>query len=135
MSQFLNDIDAVPEPNGTLALQTIAVPAVTNAEGDIVAGWLLSQMDMGGASVAQEIARGRVTTVATGSMAFLRPVPVGAQVRVYVEVLDIGRSSIQTVIEVWIKHSDDRELLKVTEGEFVFVAIDSNGRTRPIANR
>jgi len=131
MSDF-DDMDAAPTPNGELALQTIAMPTATNADGDVYAGWLLMQMDMGGSIIAQELARGRVTTVATGSMAFLRPVPVGSQVRCYAEVLEVGRSSIKTLVEVWLKGPTSDELMKVTEGEFVYVAIDHNGRTRPI---
>jgi acyl-CoA thioesterase YciA len=132
MSQFLNDLDATPQPSGILALQTVALPANANSMGDIFAGWLIGQMDMGGAVAAMEIAEGRVTTVATGSMVFLRPVPVGSQIRIYADVVEVGRSSIRTVIEVWLKPLRGRELLKVTEGEFTYVAIDESGRTRPI---
>lgn len=132
MSEYDDDLDETPMPTGELALQSIAMPAATNADGDVYAGWLMSQMDLGGSMIAQHIAQGRVTTVATGSMAFLRPVPVGSQVRIYTEVLDVGRSSIKTLVEVWLKCPTSDELMKVTEGEFVFVAIDQNGRTRPI---
>lgn len=132
MSHSYNELDETPLPNGELALQTVAMPSSTNASGDVYAGWLLSQMDIGGSMVAQEIAGGRVTTVAVGSMAFLRPVPVGSQIRCYVETLEVGRSSIKALVEVWLKAPQSLELMKVTEGEFVFVAIDANGRTRPI---
>jgi len=93
---------------------------------------LMTQMDLGGAILAQEVAKGRVTTVAVGSMVFLRPVPVGATVSVYASTLDVGRTSIRTLIEVWIKECGNRDMTKVTEGEFVYVAIDDNGRTRPV---
>ncbi|GAA6169099.1 acyl-CoA thioesterase [Sessilibacter corallicola] len=132
MSHSYNEIDETPLPTGELALQTVAMPHSTNSQGDIYAGWLLSQMDIAGSTVAQEYAHGRVTTVAVGSMAFLRPVPVGSQVRCYVELLEIGRSSIKTRVEVWLKQVSSNELMKVTEGEFVYVAIDENGRTRSI---
>jgi len=74
----MQGIDEDPTPNGTLTLQTLSMPANTNPYGDIFGGWLMSQMDLGGAILAQEIAKGRVTTVAVGSMVFLRPVSVGA---------------------------------------------------------
>ncbi|GLS28249.1 acyl-CoA thioesterase [Marinibactrum halimedae] len=132
MSPSYNDMDDDPQPTGTLALQTLSMPVDTNPNGDIFAGWLLSQMDIAGAIIAQEVAKGRVTTVAVGSMAFLRPVPVGAQVSCYVETLETGRSSITTLVEVWQKEIATGAMAKITEGEFVYVAIDSNGRTRPI---
>lgn len=124
--------DDNPKPSGTLTLQTLTMPAYTNPNGDIFGGWLMSQMDLSGAILAQELARGRVTTVAVGSMVFLRPVPVGATVSCYAEAIEVGRSSIRTLVEVWLKGINTGEQEKVTEGEFVYVAIDNNGRTRPI---
>jgi acyl-CoA thioesterase YciA len=128
----MNDIDSTPIPQGELALQTVAMPKDTNANGDIFGGWLMSQMDIAGLIAATEVAKGRVATVAIEGMAFLTPVHVGAVVSCYCDVLEIGRSSIRIVVEVWINSKHDGEPIKVTEGEFVFVAIDENGRTRTI---
>ena len=128
----MNDIDSTPIPQGDLALQTVAMPKDTNANGDIFGGWLLSQMDMAGAITAEEVAGGRVATVAIDGMALLTPVHVGAVVTCYCDVLEVGRSSVRIVVEVWINSKHDGEPIKVTEGEFVFVAIDQNGRTRAI---
>ena len=128
----MNDIDSVPAPQGDIALQTIAMPKDTNASGDIFGGWLLSQMDMAGAVTANEVAGGRVATVAIDRMAFLTPVHLGAVVSCYADVLEIGGSSVRVVVEVWINSRHDGKPIKVTEGEFVFVAIDESGRTRKI---
>jgi acyl-CoA thioesterase YciA len=128
----MSDIDSTPTPQGELALQTIAMPKDTNAEGDIFGGWLLSQMDLAGAIAAREVAGGRVATVAIEGMAFITPVHVGAVVSCYCDVIEIGRSSIRIVVEVWIDSPHDGEPIKVTEGEFVFVAIDDKRRTRTI---
>jgi len=128
----MNDIDTAPIPHGELALQTVAMPKDTNATGDIFGGWLLSQMDLAGLITAMEVAKGRAATVAIDGMAFLTPVHVGAVVSCYCDVLEIGRSSIRIIVEVWINSAHDGEPIKVTEGEFVFVAIDENGRTRVI---
>lgn len=125
-------IDEEPTPSGELTLQTLALPKDTNFNGDVYGGWLMLQMDLAGAICAREIAVGRVTTVAVSSMAFLRPVPVGSTVSCYCEVLDIGRSSIKVLVEVWVKQYDKTLVAKVTEGEFVYVAIDDTGRTRPV---
>ena len=128
----MSDIDTTPIPHGELSLQTVAMPKDTNASGDIFGGWLLSQMDIAGMISAMEVASGRVATVAIDGMAFLTPVHVGAVVSCYCDVLEVGRSSIRIVVEVWINSQHDGEPIKVTEGEFVFVAIDENGRTRAI---
>ena len=58
-------------------------------------------------------------------------VPVGAVVSCYTRMQDIGRSSMQILVEVWIRE-DTGTLSKVTEGHFTFVAIDDTGRTRAV---
>ncbi|PIE41043.1 MAG: acyl-CoA thioesterase [Gammaproteobacteria bacterium] len=122
----------VPAPIGGLALQTIAMPADSNANGDIFGGWLVSQMDLAGAVAANRLAKGRVATVAIDSMVFLRPVAVGSCVSCYTDIKEVGRSSMTINVEVWAQHPTDSERQKVTEGKFTFVAIDQNGRTRPV---
>jgi acyl-CoA thioesterase YciA len=128
----MRDIDDTPKPSGELALQTIAMPADTNPSGDIFGGWLMSQMDLAGSITASRRAGGRVATVAVDAMAFMTPVRVGAVVTCYTEILDVGRSSIRVRVEVWVTSMHHNEPAKVTEGEFVFVAIDGNGRTRVV---
>src|SRR5262245_16912702 len=99
----MSSIDESPAPSGELALQTIAMPHDTNANGDIFGGWLLSQMDLAGGIAAGKLARGRVATVAIDSMVFLVPVKVGAVVSCHTQVLTVGRSSIQVRVEVWAR--------------------------------
>lgn len=122
------------QPKGTLILRTLAMPSDTNANGDIFGGWIMSQMDMGGAILAKELAKGRVVTVSVDSMSFLRPVSVGDAVCCYGQCVKVGRTSMQVKVEVWIKKVADggRERYCVTEALFTFVAIDKNGRPRPI---
>lgn len=128
----VSNIDATPNPEGELAIQNVAMPANTNPSGDIFAGWLVSQMDLAASVAAIKVASGRVATVAINGMQFLTAVHVGAIVSCYTKVMDIGRSSIRINVEVWITHKTSFEPIKVTEGEFVFVAIDDAGRTRAV---
>ena len=119
-------------PAGKLISQTIAMPRETNVNGDIFGGWLLSQMDLAGAILAGRIAKGRVATVAISGMSFLNPVPVGAVVGCYANVIALGTSSIRILIEAWIDNDHQVDSCKVTEGEFVFVAIDDQGNKRKV---
>ena len=41
-------VASAAEPRGTLTVRTSAMPADTNANGDIFGGWVLSQMDQAG---------------------------------------------------------------------------------------
>jgi|SRR5690606_5656170 len=126
------DLDDTPKPRGELSLQTVAMPRDTNASGDIFGGWLVSQMDLAAMVTATREAGGRAVTVAINGMAFYTPVHVGAVVSCYTQVVEIGRSSMRINVEVWITEKDSFEQMKVTEGEFVFVAIDRHGRTRDV---
>lgn len=114
------------------AIRVTAMPADTNANGDIFGGWLMSQMDMGAGLVAARVARGRVATVAMDGMQFHEPVGVGDEVSVYCEVTRVGRSSITVATEAWRRHRIEDEAIRVTQAVFTFVAIDDIGRPRPV---
>ena len=123
------------QPDGMLVLRTLAMPRDTNPGGDIFGGWILSQMDIGGGLIAKEVARGRVVTVTVDKMTFVRPVHVGDTICVYARVVRSGRTSMDIKLEVWAKDlmeefEEQRHI--VTEGVFRFVAIDEQGRPRPI---
>jgi acyl-CoA thioesterase YciA len=120
------------EPHGELVIRTIAMPADTNANGDIFGGWLMSQMDLGAAIVAKNISRSRVTTVAVDGMVFLNPVYVGDIVNCHATLLKVGRTSMKIDVEAWVQRGKDGTLLKVTEGNFTYVAIDDKGRPHPV---
>ena len=119
------------QPEGEPAIRTIAMPADTNANGDIFGGWLMAQMDLAGGSAAVRRARGRVATVAVDSMSFHRPVKVGDEVSLYARVLGVGRTSIRVFVEAW-RRTAMGEPSKVTSATFVFVAIGPDGRPRRV---
>jgi len=128
----MSDIPRPAEPQGELVIRTIAMPADTNANGDIFGGWLMSQMDLGAAIVAKNLSRSRVTTVAVDGMVFLNPVFVGDIVNCHAKLLKIGRTSMKIDVEAWVQRGKDGTLLRVTEGVFTYVAIDDAGRPQPV---
>ncbi|NDH09109.1 MAG: acyl-CoA thioesterase [Gammaproteobacteria bacterium] len=117
---------------GILTIQTIAMPADTNANGDIFGGWLVSQMDLGASILAKSIAKSRVVTVAINSTQFLRPVAIGDVVCCHTELVKKGRTSMTIDIEIWTKNFVHQIEEKVAIGQFVFVAIDEKGRPRAV---
>src|SRR3982750_39829 len=104
------------KPRGELVTQTIAMPRDVNRNGDIFGGWLVSQMDFGGAILASKIAKARVVTVAMEGMAFLQPVRVGDTVACYARIERIGNSSMRIPIEAWAHRFMTDEAIRVTEG-------------------
>ncbi len=119
-------------PRGDLCTRTLAMPADTNPSGDIFGGWLMSQMDIAGGVLASQIAEGRIATVAVDGMTFLRPVYVGDTVCVYGDIERIGNTSIVLHLEAWVLRRNQPPRIKVTEATFTFVAIDAEGRPRPV---
>jgi len=110
------------------------MPADTNPQGDIFGGWLLSQMDLAGLTVAARQAQGRVVTAAITAMSFDRRVFVGDEVTCFAEVIDVGRSSIDVKVESWVRRGVSDERIKVTEGHFTYVAIDGHHRPRAVSH-
>ncbi|HHF7345808.1 TPA: acyl-CoA thioesterase [Legionella feeleii] len=122
-------------PRGEITIQTLAMPADTNANGDIFGGWLVSQMDLAAGVLAKKISRGRAATVAIHSMTFLKPVHVGDVVSCHVELIKQGTTSLTIAVEVWAEPAWGSGKYRVTEGTFVFVAIDDEGKPRQVLSK
>lgn len=119
-------------PDCSPTIRTIAMPADTNPAGDIFGGWLMSQMDLAAGSIASLTSHGRSATIAVEGMKFLRPVKVGDEVSLFAELTSTGRSSMQIHVEAWRRERDRETGQKVTEATFTFVALDEDGKSRPV---
>jgi acyl-CoA thioesterase YciA len=126
------EVASLEQPQGELTVRLVAMPSDTNANGDIFGGWVLSQMDQAGGIAAVERARGRVVTIAVEAMTFIRPVKVGDVLCVYTSVDRVGRTSMKIHIEAWARRFTTHGREKVTDAYFTFVAVDENGRPRPV---
>lgn len=124
--------EVAEKPHGDLTLRTLAMPADVNVNGDIFGGWVLSQMDIAAGISAGARAQGRVATVAIDAMKFIRPVKVGDVLCIYTHIARVGRSSMGIAIEAWVLRDRIGAREKVTEALFTFVAIDADGRPRPV---
>jgi len=113
-------------------VRTVPQPADMNGNGDIFGGWVLSQMDIAGGTVAARVARGRVATVAITAMTFVQPIKVGDLVSIYGEVSKVGRTSVTVALETVVQRKLDPTPIQVTHGTFVFVAIDEDGKPRQV---
>jgi len=120
-------------PRGELMLRTLAMPADTNPAGDIFGGWLMSQMDIAGSMMAVPRAGGRVATVAVDAMVFHKPVKVGNILCCYADLTRVGRTSMRVHVQAWALDGEARDRrVKVTEGDFTYVAIGPDRKPRPV---
>lgn len=124
--------DGARPPSSEPALRTLAMPGDANPNGDIFGGWVLAQMDLAGAVPAYAAAKGRIATVAVDALRFHKPVAIGDLVSCYAEIIRIGTTSIAVRIETWVRRRFDESEVKVTEGTFVYVAIDDEGQPRAV---
>lgn len=124
--------DENEKPSGELTLRTMAMPADTNAAGDIFGGWVLSQMDLAGGIAAGQRASARVVTIAVDGMKFIRPVHVGDVLCVYADIVRVGNTSMEIKLEAWALRHRFGVREKVTEAQFTFVCVDDDGRPVPV---
>jgi acyl-CoA thioesterase YciA len=128
MASNISDQPPFIEPT----LRAIAMPADTNPQGDIFGGWLLSQMDLAGSTLATRRAKGRTVTAAITAMTFHRPVFVGDEVTCYAQILKMGTTSVTVKVESWVRRGFGGTPIAVTEGTFTYVAVDSERKPRPL---
>lgn len=119
-------------PASEPTIRVIAMPADTNPNGDIFGGWLLSQMDLAGGTLAARTSRGRIVTIKVDEMIFLNPVHVGDEVSIYATLISIGRTSMKIDIAAWRRLRESDVSVKVTEGQFTYVAIDEDRKPRVV---
>ena len=125
-------MDKLPEGRQP-ALRVMPMPADANQNGDIFGGWIMSQVDIAGGTMAGRLARGRVATVAVKEFVFKQPVQIGDLLSFYVELERIGTTSITVTVEVYAeRRPSDPKVVKVTEATLTYVAIDGAGQPRPV---
>ena len=120
------------EPHGELTLRTLAMPADANAAGDIFGGWVMAQMDLACGIRAAERARGRVVTAAVKEMSFAKPMKIGDTLCIYTHIERVGRSSMTLKLEAWAQRYLSERMEKVTQADFIMVALDQDGKPMPI---
>ncbi len=126
-------MDADGPPAGEPAIRVLAMPADTNAAGDIFGGWLMAQTDIAGSIEACRRARGRVVTVAVHEFRFLRPVYVGDLVSFHAHIVRVGNTSIRIHVSAWAERERQQHTIEqVAEAELTYVAIDSQRKPRPV---
>lgn len=118
-----------------LVIRVVAMLADANPDGDMFGGWVLSQMDLGAWIQARKLTSHRIVTVAIDKIVFHKPVFVGDCLLVYATTERIGRTSITVQIEALVERKESLAMEKVTEGRFVFVAIDENRQPIPVTRR
>lgn len=129
----MSDQPAALPTDKELVLRVVPMPSDVNASGDIFGGWVMAQVDIAGAVLPARRAHGRIATIAVKEFVFKQPVRVGDLLSFYAEIIHVGRSSMTVDVAVYSQPLHDaRRVLKVTEAVVTYVAVDDNGRPRPL---
>jgi len=116
-----------------LVLRVMPMPADSNHNGDVFGGWIMAQVDIAGSILPARLSRGRITTVAVNEFVFKQPVSVGDLLSFYATVTRVGRTSITVHVEVMAERDPENlHVVKVTEANLTYVAIDREGKPRPV---
>src|SRR3954464_991955 len=116
-----------------LVLRVMPMPADANGNGDIFGGWIMAQVDLAGAVLPARIAKGRIATVAVNEFVFKQPVSIGDLLSFYARVERVGNTSVTVNVEVYAERNPaNLHVVKVTEANLTYVAIDGTGRPRPL---
>lgn len=116
-----------------LVLRVMPLPADVNANGDIFGGWIMAQVDLAGAVLPSRIAKGRIATVAVNQFIFKQAVSLGDLLSFYARVTRIGTTSVSVHVDVYAERNPaELQVVKVTEADLTYVAIDGQGRPRPL---
>jgi acyl-CoA thioesterase YciA len=116
-----------------LVLREFTMPADVNHNGDIFGGWVMARIDLAGAVLPRRLSRGRVATVAVNQIVFEHPLHVGDLISFYADVTRIGNTSVTVAVDVYAERLQEAEcVVKVTEAVLTYVAIDEDGRPRPV---
>ena len=132
MSKNSSGATSLPQDKD-LVLRVIAMPSDANANGDIFGGWIMAQVDIAGAVLPARIAKGRIVTVAVNEFIFKQPVSISDLLSFYAKVERIGKTSVTVNVEVYAERNPaNLHVVKVTEANLTYVAIDRDGKPRAI---
>ena len=117
------------EPIRDAAIRLTMMPRDTNAHGTVFGGVILSYIDVaGGVEAIRHTKHNRFVTVAMKEVIFHQPVYIGDLVSFYATTLQVGNTSITIHVDVEAERfGTPGVVVKVTEAEVIFVAIDENG--------
>jgi acyl-CoA thioesterase YciA len=124
--------DMEDKPLGELTIRTLAMPSDANAANDIFGGWVMAQMDLACGIRAAERAKGRVVTAAVKEMSFAKPMKIGDTLCIYTHVERVGRTSMTLKVEAWAQRYLSDLMEKVTDADFIMVALDASGKPKPV---
>jgi acyl-CoA hydrolase len=119
-------------PDTEFRMAQVVFPSQVNHFGTLFGGYALQWMDQAAWICATRYARKMMVTIASDRVEFKRPVPASAMVLLTARILRVGRTSVTVCVEMHAERPLTGEQFLATQGQFVMVAVDENGRATPV---
>ena len=119
------------QPQSGARMLELVFPKDTNYHGTAFGGFVLSLMDKTASVAAVRHAKHHVVTARMDAVDFHLPVRVGDALALEAQVIRVGRTSMTVRVDVYRENLMSGEQQLATNGTFVFVAVDLDGR--PVA--
>ncbi len=113
-------------------ITTFVMPDMQNIRGDLFGGHLMALVDQAAAVAAIRHAGSPAVTASIDRVDFRERIPVGALVTCEATVDFVGRSSMDITVEVWSEKVTTGERRHTHTAHVVFVAIDEEGKPKPV---
>lgn len=118
--------------NSRVEMTEIVLPGHTNQLGTIFGGQLMSWIDIAGSIASARHAGGVCVTASIDALQFVAPVRIGQHVCIYASVNYAGRTSMEIGVRLESEDPVTRQRCHVATSYLTFVAIDGEGRPRPV---
>lgn len=119
--------------NTKLTMSQVMLPNQANVAGNVHGGEIMKLMDTAAGAVAKRYAKSNVVTARVDELEFHLPIFVGALVTLTATLAYVGRTSMDIVVTVDVEDLEsDSDPTRALSAYFTMVALDKNGRPRPI---
>jgi acyl-CoA hydrolase len=110
----------------------LVLPNDTNTFGNLMGGRLMYWMDIAAALAAMKHCSAPVVTASVDNISFENPIKLGNVVHIQAKVSRAFTSSMEVHLNVWGEDAIHQYKYKSNEAYFTFVALDPNGKSRPV---
>ncbi len=110
----------------------LVLPNDTNAFGNLMGGRLMYWMDIGAALAAMKHCGSPVVTASVDNISFEAPIKLGNVVHIEAKLSRAFNTSMEVHLKVWGEDVLHQYKYKSNEAYYTFVALDPNGKPRPV---
>jgi acyl-CoA hydrolase len=118
--------------NSFTVMNELVLPNDTNSFGNLMGGRLMYWMDIAAALAAMKHSNTPSMTASVDNISYKNPIKLGNIVHIEAKVTRSFNTSMEIHLKVWGEDSVHQYQYESNEAYFTFVALDPNGKPRPV---